>query len=388
MISGLMDFRASAWTNSPPIPNAAAPASMNSAAVFRLTPPVGTSGICGRGPFSALMYFAPPTWPHGKILTKSAPASQAVITSVGVNAPAMISFPSRTASSTVFRFNPGLTRNCAPASRHRRAASGLSTVPAPMRTSDAQFFTSSRMTSTAPGTVMVISTIGMPPWQTASAATHASPGDDARTTGTIPISMIRSRTFCLSIGVHLVSGTSSSARDACSNTLHHLHDFLQGCHRSVTRRGHGERTVRRATFHRPLRILSCQESVNQAGSKGITSSDAVENLKILAVFCLIEFAAAIADCAPIIRSRGLSFPERGGNNLERKILHDLRDHLLETLNFERGVMLIHSRHEVAKRRREVFFIAEHDVYVRCNAAVDVLRLFFAAVGFPQGRAKV
>src|SRR6266851_875406 len=388
MISGLMDFRASAWTNSPPIPNAAAPASMNSAAVFRLTPPVGTSGICGRGPFSALMYFAPPTWPHGKILTKSAPASQAVITSVGVNAPAMISFPSRTASSTVFRFNPGLTRNCAPASRHRRAASGLSTVPAPMRTSDAQFFTSSRMTSTAPGTVMVISTIGMPPWQTASAATHASPGDDARTTGTIPISMIRSRTFCLSIGVHLFSGTSASARNARSDSLHHLHDFLEGCHGSISRRGHGERPVRGATFHRPLRILSRQKSVNQPGSKGIAPSDAVENFKVFAASCLVELAVAIAYRAPIIQSRSLSFPERGGHNLERIIFHDLRDHLLKTLNFKRGVMLIHSRHVVAERRRKISFIPEHHVDVRCNAAVDVLRLFVAAVRLPQGRAVV
>src|SRR5437667_2647502 len=83
MTSGLPDFSASARTNSPPMPKAAAPASINSAAVFRLTPPVGTSGTCGSGPFRALMYFAPPTSPQGKILTKSDPALQAVITSVG-----------------------------------------------------------------------------------------------------------------------------------------------------------------------------------------------------------------------------------------------------------------------------------------------------------------
>src|SRR2546426_5298906 len=100
MISGLFDFSASACTNSPPTPNAAAPASINSAAVFRLTPPVGTSGICGSGPFNALMYFAPPTRPQGQTLTKSEPASHAVMTSVGVSAPAIINFPSLTASST------------------------------------------------------------------------------------------------------------------------------------------------------------------------------------------------------------------------------------------------------------------------------------------------
>src|ERR1700738_2093972 len=42
--SGLLDFRTSVCTSSPPMPRAAAPASMNSAAVERLTPPVGTSG--------------------------------------------------------------------------------------------------------------------------------------------------------------------------------------------------------------------------------------------------------------------------------------------------------------------------------------------------------
>src|SRR5207245_3781374 len=120
MISGLFDFSASACTNSPPTPNAAAPASINSAAVFRLTPPVGTSGTCGSGPFRALMYFAPPTSPQGKILTKSDPALQAVITSVGVKAPAIISTPSRTANSTIGILTPGLTRNWEPALRQRR----------------------------------------------------------------------------------------------------------------------------------------------------------------------------------------------------------------------------------------------------------------------------
>jgi hypothetical protein len=61
------------------------------------------------------------------------------------------------------------------------------------------------MTSSALGTVMVISTMGMPPWQTASAAIRASPGDDARTTGTIPTS-----TWCLSIGGHPFSITQKN----------------------------------------------------------------------------------------------------------------------------------------------------------------------------------
>src|SRR5437016_955099 len=184
--SGLPARSASDCTNSPPTPSAAAPASTNSAAVWRLTPPVGTSGTCGSGPRKALMYFAPPSWPQGKTFTKSEPASQAVITSVGVSAPAIMSFPSATARWITCRLSPGLTRNCAPASRHRLAASALRTVPAPTRTSAGLLLASSRITSTAPGTVMVISTIGIPPSQTASDAMRASHADDARTTGTTP----------------------------------------------------------------------------------------------------------------------------------------------------------------------------------------------------------
>src|ERR1700691_6616747 len=60
----LPDSSAVAETNSPPMPSAAAPARMKSAAVFRFTPPVGIIGICGKGAFNALIYFAPPTVPQ------------------------------------------------------------------------------------------------------------------------------------------------------------------------------------------------------------------------------------------------------------------------------------------------------------------------------------
>src|SRR2546422_4520704 len=253
MTSGLPDFSASARTNSPPMPKADAPASINSAAVFRLTPPVGTSGTCGSGPFRALMYLAPPTSPQGKILTKSDPALQAVITSVGVRAPAIISTPSRTANATIGILTPGLTRNWAPALRQRRAVSTSSTVPAPMSTSEALLLLSSRITSTAPGTVIVISTIGIPPWQTASDAINASREDDARTTGTTPISAIRSRTFCLFISPAVCSW---STRDARPDAFHYLDDFLKGGHIGISRRSHGECAVGGAAFDSPLRVLA------------------------------------------------------------------------------------------------------------------------------------
>src|SRR5215475_13695996 len=106
-------------TSSPPTPRAAAPASMKPPAVSRLTPPVGIIKICGKGAFHARMYLGPPTGPQGKIFTKSLPDSQAVTTSVGVRAPAIISLPALLTDLIVATLRLGLTINCAPASRQR-----------------------------------------------------------------------------------------------------------------------------------------------------------------------------------------------------------------------------------------------------------------------------
>ena len=121
----------------------------------------------------------------------SAPAFQAVITSVGVSAPGMIGTPRSCAAAMVPRSRPGLTMNAAPASMQRRAASASSTVPAPTTARSPSRSTSERMTAVASGTVIVISKIEMPPAITASAARIASSGDGARTTGTMPTSSTR-----------------------------------------------------------------------------------------------------------------------------------------------------------------------------------------------------
>ena len=74
---------------------------MNSPAVCAFTPPVGSSFTSGSGPRSAFRYLGPPTADAGKIFTMSAPAFQAVITSVGVSAPGMIGMPRAWAAAMV-----------------------------------------------------------------------------------------------------------------------------------------------------------------------------------------------------------------------------------------------------------------------------------------------
>src|SRR5262249_1168888 len=102
----------------------------------------------------------------------------------------------------------------------------------------------------APGTVMVISTMVMPPASTASTANRASLEDPALTTGTIPISLIR---LAASAGVILMFPLTS---DACARATHCLLDFLQCDHGGVARRCHRQGTMCRATLDSPLRILS------------------------------------------------------------------------------------------------------------------------------------
>src|SRR5579864_3391827 len=73
IFSRLPSRNAAASTRSAPTPSANAPAAMNSAAFAAFTPPVGIRQELGNGAFRDLRYFAPPTFPQGKIFTRRAP---------------------------------------------------------------------------------------------------------------------------------------------------------------------------------------------------------------------------------------------------------------------------------------------------------------------------
>src|SRR5216683_3735700 len=117
-------------------------------------------------------------------------------------------------------------------------------------------------------------------------------------------------------------------------------------------------------------------------------TDAVEDFQIFAILCLIELAIVIADGAPIVQRGGLGLAQRGGDDLERIVLHNFGDHLLKAFDFEGGVMLVHAGNFVAECGGKIFFVAEHDVDVGSDAAVHFLGLLFATKGFPKGCAVV
>jgi len=114
------------------------------------------------------------------------------------------------------------------------------------------------------------------------------------------------------------SGTSSSPRDARSDSLHHLHDFLEGlpwkCLPAWSWRAHRARRP-----HSTDHCGSCPPGIRKSGRKRrnrpLRRGSKISRFSRL--LACVELAVAIADRAPIIQSRSLSFPEGGGHNLER-----------------------------------------------------------------------
>src|ERR1700678_2762935 len=209
----------------------------------------------------------------------------------------------------------------------RSAVPASSTVPAPISTSEPMLLARWEITSTAPGTVMVISTIGIPPARTASAASIACFADDARTTGTMPISVIRSLTSCFFITFRLLT------RDSRTRSTHHLQNFRKGRHGSVTRCCHSQSAMRGSAFHCPPRPLAGKKTVDPSRGKRISASYAIEDLQVFPIFRLIKITVGIADGAPVIEGRGFRFAQRSGDYGKRKFLDHSLNHLLESFGF-------------------------------------------------------
>src|SRR3974377_584734 len=83
-----------------------------------------------------------------------------------------------------------------------------------------EVLTISRMTSSAPGTVMVTSIMGMPPWATSSTAKRASSADAVRIEGTRPTSSTRFRSSSLLMAEALLEGPAGG--DSGGATVTHI----------------------------------------------------------------------------------------------------------------------------------------------------------------------
>src|ERR1700687_4624252 len=99
-----------------------------------------------------------------------------------------------------------------------------------------------------------------------------------------------------------------------------MKNFVKRRHSDIARCSHRQRCLIGGAFDGPLRVLTREKSINQAGGEGITAPNTVENLEVLAICGLIEIAIVVANGSPIIARRGGGFAKCCGDDFEGKVL--------------------------------------------------------------------
>src|SRR5258708_15591154 len=118
--------------------------------------------------------------------------------------------------------------------------------------------------------------------------------------------------------------------------------------------------MRRAAINRVLGTLVSQKTVDQSRSKRVSTTDAIEDLQVLARRRWVKLTVRITNGAPVIHGSGLRISERGCDHFEiRKMLPRTFDHAMKVLHFERRMLLVQSFYLKAKTGSEIFFIAQH-----------------------------
>ena len=103
----------------------------------------------------------------------------------------------------------------------------------------------------------------------------------------------------------------------------------------------------------------------------------------------MQLALVPADRRPVVYRRGLDRPKRCRHGLEIRVDRDgFLDHLLEALDWKRRKVLVDALDLDAERRGEVFLVADHDVDVLRDLAVNFLRLCLAADRLPERGAVI
>src|SRR5690348_11994747 len=196
--------------------------------------------------------------------------------SVGVSAPGHEIFLLALVTRMTSGCRLGLTTNSAPASIVACACSAVVTVPEPSRSFAPYSLLSSLIRSTAPGTVIVTSTMFTPPAIIASTTARPCATLFARSTGINPT---RSMISCVVSGIPVLFDCGL-ASDACRAALHQALDLGQGRHAGVSGSGHRQRAVCHTAFQGPLDPFTGEQSVDQARGKAVAAADAVENVDL------------------------------------------------------------------------------------------------------------
>src|SRR5206468_2756873 len=88
------------------------------------------------------------------------------------------------------------------------------------------------------------------------------------------------------------------------------------------------------------------------------------------------------DGAPVVDRGAYDAAQRGGDDGKPELGGDLADHGLEVPDLEPGQILARDRHLEAEAGGEVLLVADHDVDVLGEGAVDLLGALLPAVALP------
>src|ERR1035437_8776366 len=176
---------------------------------------------------------------------------------------------------------------------------------------------------------------------------------------------------------------------ARSAALHNALHFIERGHRSVARSSHRQRAVSTSAVDGPLRALLVEEAVDQAGSKRVAAADTVEDLEVGHWTRLVERTLVVAHRAPVVDARRLRMAQRGSDRPEvGKRLHSLLDHLAEVGRVEFAQVIADALDLESQRSSEVLFVANHDIDVRRQLAIDFGGARLPANRLPQRVAVV
>jgi hypothetical protein len=137
-------------------------------------------------------------------------------------------------------------------------------------------------------------------------------------------------------------------------------------------------------------VVKFKEAVDETRGEGIATADAVEDFEVLAVDGVVELTVVPGEGGPVIIGGAVDFAQSGGSGLEVGELGDrFFDHFFEVGDVDAGdVFFVHSFYFEAEAGGEVLFVANHDVNILGDLAVDLLGFGLSADGLPKARAIV
>lgn len=182
---------------------------------------------------------------------------------------------------------------------------------------------------------------------------------------------------------------AGSALDACAAAGDEFFDLGECGHGGVARGGHGEGAVGGAEFDGSLGVGTGHEAVDEAGGEAVAAADAVEDFEVGVGPALVELSVDPGDGAPVVSCGGFGGAEGGGDGLEVGVFPDgALDHALEGGDVEVEEVGVGAFDLEAEAGGKVFLVAEHDVHVAGDLAVDLACACLAADGFPEAGAVI